>query len=994
MTKTLRRVLLASTIAAGSVLAVPAFAQSAPTPAPQSDAPAPAEEAQDVIVTGSRISNPNIQQSSPVSVISSAEIGLRQPTSIEQVLRQLPGSAPGIGQQVNNGQGGVATFNLRGLGANRNLVLLNGRRIVPSTLGNITDLNVIPPALLERTDVLTGGAVTSYGADAVTGLVNFITKSNFNGIDIQANYGITERGDGQSYRLDFTTGANFADGAGNIIVNLNYTNVRPVLQGDRDASVFSRQSTCTTAQIAAAGVCAGLAFGINQGSTTAVPATLASPLPAGVSAARFDPVTGTIDTSGPSDFNFNPLNLFQTPLDRWQIYQASRYEFVPNVEFYTEGFYARSRVVSNIAPTGTFSAQFQLPLNNQFLTPAQRLQLCAFANIANCTAAVSAGQEITAIVQRRFVETGPRVSTFTSNIFQITAGLRGKLIGNIKWDAFVQYGEANRQTTNTGTALQSRVQASLRNCPAGSPAGCVPINIFGGAGSITQAALDFVGVPTSTFINTRFADVQGVLSGDFGVTVPWASSPISFALGGEYRRYSGGQFGDLPSATPGEVLGAGGAFGTINGSYFSQEAFGELNVPIASNRPFLRDLTFEAGFRYADYSTSGGNWTYKFGGNYSPIRQLKFRGTFTQAVRAPNLGELFQPVLTGLNNLATDPCQGTLGTANATTAAICVAQLAAVGLPASRNGAIPPPIAGQVNVTGGGNPLLNPETATTYSVGLVIQPGWIFGNFTATVDWYEINVTGAITAPTVGDIVNGCFGQTNPNFLNCTLIRRNPLTGGLSGDPSTTLGIIQQTSNLGFLQTRGIDFTASYSRRFGQIGLNWTFNGNYLDRQRQQSNPASFIRECAGFYSVSCDDRLTSKWTFNLRTTVSVDVFDFSLLWRHLEPVSYEPRVLGTNTPTTTPPPAGAVGSFGSINPTTVVGAYRTIPAFNYLDFSLRMRFNKNLEFGFTIDNLLDLNPPDVGNTIGSTGFNSGNTLPSVYDPLGRRFRFSTRVTF
>lgn len=987
MTYAFRQVLLASTIAAGALIATPAFAQTAPADAaPQAE---PTGQGEDVIVTGSRISNPNLVQSSPVSVISAAELQLRQPTSIEQVLRQLPGSSAGIGTNVNNGQGGVATFNLRGLGSNRNLVLLNNRRVVPSTLGNLVDLNIIPIALLERTDVLTGGAVTSYGADAVTGLVNFITKSNFQGLDVSANYGVTERGDGQTYRIDLTTGANFADGNGNVVLGLSYTNTKPVLQGDRDIGLFSRQSTCTAAQNAAG--CANALVGANQGSGTAVPASLFSPLPTGVAAARFDPATGSIDTSGASDYNFNPINLYQTPLDRWSIYGASRYEFVPNVEFYTEGFYTRSRVVSNIAPSGTFTGQFQLPLNNQFLTDTQRNQLCAFANIANCATAIASGQEITAIVARRFVEAGPRVTNYTTNVFQITAGLRGKLIGNLKWDAFVQYGEANRTNTSTGTALFDRVQAGLRNCPTGSPAGCVPINIFGAAGSVSQAALNYVGVPTTTFINTRFADVQGLISGDIGISSPWTEKPISIALGGEYRRYSGGQFGDLPSSTPGAILGSGGAFTSIQGSYYSREAFGELNLPLISDKPLIDDLTVEAGFRYADYSNSGGNWTYKFGGNYAPIRQFKFRGSYTKAVRAPNLGELFQPVATGLNNLAVDPCQGANGTANATISAICVAQLAAVGLPASRNGSIPPPIAGQINVTGGGNPNVQPEEATTYSVGIVAQPGGFFGNLSVTVDWYQIDVTGAITNPTVSDIVNGCFGQTSPTDTRCQLIRRNPLTGGLSGDPSSTLGIIQQLSNLGTLQSRGVDFTASYGRRFGEIGVNWVLNGSYTDRNRFQSNPSSFIRECAGYYSVSCDDRLIPRWTWNLRTTVSLDAFDFSLLWRHLNPTTYEPR---TGATATTPPAAGTAGSFGSTSPASIVGAYRRIPAYNYLDFALGVTVNKNFRLNFVIDNLLDLDAPDVGNTIGSTTFNSGNTFPSTYDAVGRRFLVSGRVSF
>lgn len=989
MKSTFRTKLLATTLLIGATaFASPAFAQS--DPAAQEDA----ESSEAIVVTGSRILSPNLKQSSPVAVVTAEELTFRQPQSVEQVLRQLPGTSAGIGSQVNNGQGGVATFNLRGLGANRNLVLLNSRRVVPSTLGNVTDLNIIPVALIERADVLTGGAVTAYGADAISGVVNFTTKQNFEGLDVRANYGITERGDGATYRIDVTTGANFADGKGNVVVGLSYQVAQPVLQGDRDIGQVSRQSTCTAAQNAAAGGCAAATVGANQGSGTAVPASLFSPLPLTgpfAAGARFsgNSTSGTIEP-GLSDFNFSPLNLYQTPVDRWSIYGSTTYEVAPDINFYTEAFYTRSRVVTNLAPTGTFTNPFQVPLNNQFLSAQQRTQLCSFAGIADCATAVATGREITAIVARRFVETGPRVTEFESNLFQINAGFRGGLISNLSYDAFVQYGEANRRNTNTGTALFERVQQGLRNCPTGSAAGCVPINIFGEAGTLSQAALNFVGVPTTTFINTKFADVQGVISGDFGVTSPYAEQPISVAAGVEYRRYSGGQFGDLPSSTPGAILGSGGAFNTINGSYYSVEGFGEVNVPLISGRRFIEDLTLEAGFRYSDVSLSGGNTTYKFGGSYTPVVGLKFRGTYTQAVRAPNIGELFAPVSTGLNNLAVDPCQLALGTA-AGVSAICTAQLAAAGVPASRLGAIPAPIAGQINITSGGNPNVVPETAKTYTVGVVIEPGELFGGIfrglAVTADWYQIDVAGAITSPTVGDIVNGCFSQTSPTDTRCLAIRRNPLTGGLSGDPASTLGVILQSSNLGALQSRGLDFTATYKRRFGSIDTNFAFNGNYTDRSRFQSTPSSFIRECVGFYSVSCDPVLP-KWSWNLRSTASYDRFDVSVLWRHIGGTSYEPRTSATQ------PAAGTVGSFGSTNPATIVGAYRTIAARNYLDLNFGVEAAKNLHFSLLIENLLDDQAPDVGNTIGSTTFNSGNTFPSVYDAIGRRFLVSGRVNF
>ena len=986
MVTNFRNRLLVSTVIVGAIFtAAPAFAQAN---SPQSPDSAINEADDDIVVTGSRIGGANVELSSPVSVISAKEFALRQPTSVEIILRQLPGSAPGVGSQVNNGQGGVFSFNLRGLGANRNLVLMNGRRVVPSTLGNVVDLNIIPIALLESAQVFTGGASTAYGADAIAGVVNFTTKKDFTGVDVQANMGLTGRGDGQSYRIDVTTGASTADGKGNVVLGLSYTNTGPVLQGDRDIGLVSRNSTCSAAVIAA-GTCAAQTAGLPQGSGTAVPASLFFPLPATgpfAAGAQFSPATGSI-TPGLADFNFNPLNLFQTPQDRWNIYAAGHYEITPNVEAYAEAFYTRTRVLQNLAPTGTFTNAFQVPLNNQFLTATQRDQLCTFSGNANCPVAIAAGTEITAIVARRFVETGPRVQEFNSNVFQVTAGLRGKLVSNLNWDVYAQYGEANRRNTNTGNALFDRVQSGIRNCPAGSAAGCVPVNIFGAAGTMTPAMFNFISVPTSTFVNTTFTTVQGLVNGDFGVKSPFADMPISIAAGGEYRRYSGGQFGDLPSITPGAVLGSGGAFNSIFGAYSSVEGFGEAIVPLIQDKPFFYDLTLEGGARYSVYTTAGSNWTYKAGGSWSPVQGIKFRGLWSRAVRAPNLGELFAPVSTGLNNLAVDPCQLALPTGNATTTALCSAQLGAVGLPASRVGSIPIPIAGQINTTGGGNPALGVETATTLTLGAVFQPRGFLNGFTASVDWYRIQVRGAVTAPTISDIVNGCFGQANANDVRCQAIRRNPLTGGLSGDPSTTLGIVTQSSNLGFLESSGVDFQAAYQRRVGIFDLNWQFNGNYTATNRFQAGPGSILRECTNFYSVSCDPVLP-QWSWNMRTGAAVGMFDFSVFWRHVGGTEYEPRTSATIAQN------GTLGSFGSTNPATIIGAYRQIPAFNWFDLSVGANVTSAIRFSMLVENLLDRNPPDIGNNIGSTGFNSGNTNPSTYDPLGRRFTVAVGLRF
>jgi outer membrane receptor protein involved in Fe transport len=986
--------LLAGTIMAGAMFAAPAYAQTETAEVSESTT----EVADAIVVTGSRIADSNLQLANPVVSISAEEFSLQAPASVEQVLRDLPGSAPGVGAQVNNGNGGVATFNLRGLGSNRNLVLLNNRRVVPSTLGSVVDLNVIPIALIERAEVLTGGAVTTYGADAIAGVVNFSTKQDFEGVNITMVNGITERGDGRQFRIDGVIGGNFGDGRGNVVVGLGYTKTEPVLQGERQIGLVSRGSTC------AAGLsndaCTALQVGSAQGSATATPASLLSPLPTTGAFAGGAQFGGSAITPGLADFNFNPLNLFQAPLERYNIYTQGSYEIAPGIETYAEAFYTRTTVVTELAPTGTFFSPLEVPLNNPFLTATMRDQLCSFAGIADCAAAISSGREITTLLGRRFTESGPRRNDNNSNVFQITAGVRGALTDTLSFDVFGQYGQADRRNTASGGALGARVQQALRATSTtacrDTAGGCVPLNLFGPDGSITPQMLAFIGVPTSTFVETSFESVQGIISGDLGFSSPFAESPIGIAIGAEYRRYAGLTFGDLPTATAGAILGAGGAVQRTEGSFHSNEIFGEVIVPLVEDKPFAHLLQLDGGFRYSDFNTTGGNWTFKGGAQWAPIEDIKFRAAWTRAIRSPNIGELFSPANTVLNNLAVDPCQGASGTANATVTALCAAQLAAVGTPAGRLGSIPAPIAGQINVTGGGNPALQPETATTWTAGAVFQPRFLDG-FVASVDWYRVNVRDAVSSPTVSDVVNGCFGQSNPNFALCQLIRRDSITGGLSGSPASVQGVLLFGSNLGFIQNEGVDFTANYTHELGDVVLDWNVNANHTMRNRFQSQPASFIRECQGFYSVSCDGAMIPDWSFNMRTTARYEGVDVSLLWRYISGFEYEPReTIGGAPLTTTQNPAGqtVVGSFGSANPARIVGGYREIDSFNWFDLNVGFSVTEELRLSLLVENLFDRGAPDVGNTIGSTSFNSGNTFPSVYDALGRRYTLTLGVQF
>ncbi|TPG10795.1 TonB-dependent receptor [Sphingomonas oligophenolica] len=1032
--------LLASTLIAGmATIATPALAQTQTqtTTSTQSTtatgdqvgvqpveaAPAATSQQGDIIVTGTLVRDPNLVSSAPVATIGQGELQLRQTNVAEEVLRTIPGIVPSIGSNVNNGNGGAAFVNLRGLGSNRNLVLLDGARIAPAGLGGQVDLNNIPLALLERVDVLTGGASSTYGADAVSGVVNFITKQDFAGMEANVSEQITQRGDGNHLRADLTLGANFDDGRGNAVLSLGYQESDPVYFGgpDRPASDVTLESYDRF-------------YVAGQGSSTTTPAAL--DIGGGRKRQQIS-ADGTDITPFYSAFNFNPYNVFQVPFTRYNMYGAAHYDVADHVTVYARGLFSDNTVKTIIAPSGVFGSSVTVPVSNPFISPAQRTYLCANADTntavagnqtltaAQCSAAALATsptspdyRTFTFGLRRRTTEVGPRISDYNTQIFDFRAGVRGDITSNIGFDVSGSYGRSRNTQAIQNYVLTSRVRQALlatntTTCLTNSN-GCVPLNIFGANNSITPAMVDYISDDATTFVETTLGQARGVINGDLGFGSPFASQNINFAVGTEYRKYTAKQRSDVLAKTPGELGGAGGAAPDITGGFDVVEGFGELVVPLITDRPFFQSLTAEGGIRQSHYKIdTAGNptfntTTWKAGGSWQPVNDIKFRGNYQRAVRAPNVGELFSPVSTGLTNLGTDPCAGAAPVSNPNLRAVCIAQ----GAPVATIGTIQNPTAGQANVTGGGNPLLKPEVSNSYTFGAVVTPSF-FRGFTATVDYYHIKVNGAVSSPTPADLIAACFGSspTSPpasaaTSKDCTVIRRNPNTGALDGDPATTQGLFGPSSNLGTIETAGIDLTAAYKMRLGSLfgeeaGLNLSFTGNWTEKSKFQATPTSINRDCVGFYSVNCGS-IQPKFSFNQRTTLTMGKVDVSLLWRYIHPVDFEPLQYAADVAAAQASPANCPnyqtdsgdqisnGGGGCI----VDSPFRHIGAKHYFDLSTRFAATENFEMTITVQNLFDLQPPTVGGDVGATTYNGGNTYPSTYDALGRRFAVGARLKF
>ncbi len=1048
---TFKSSLLASTVMAGITLCTPAFAQDAQQPAApvkptdtqgntlpaapsdktppagvqsnESAKPAEPTSAQEIVITGTLIRNPNLVASAPVTVLGHDEVQLRQTNTAEEILRTIPGAAPSIGAQVNNGGNGSAYVNLRGLGSNRNIVLIDGVRIVPVDLFGRVDLNDIPLALIDRVDVLTGGASSTYGADAVSGVVNFITRSDFSGMELSVSDQLTQRGDGMYKRGDLTIGANFDDGRGNAVISLGYQESDPVYQGhDRPYSNFALSS-------------------YNVNDLTGATSGTTSPSRIDITGA---PTPYQVDAAGASivpyysGYNFNPYNVFQTPFKRYNLFSSAHYKLAEHLTAYARGMFNNTTVDTIIAPSGVFASTVTVPISNPFLTSAERSFLCANADSntliagvqtlspADCAAAARATattnpnyRTVSFQLSRRMPELGPRTSDYSTTMFDFRAGLRGDITDKIGFDLWGSRGISDKTQTIENYALLSRVRQALLATNSTScldtSNNCVPLDIFGPTGSISPAMAAFISQPASVRVRTKLSQSHGTINGDTPLKL-WASNPISIALGSEYRKYTATQTSDSLAQTPGELGGAGGALPNIKGSLDVYEGFAEVIAPIVSDRPFFDELQLEGGIRRSHYTIQApgtpkfNTTTWKLAASWAPVRDLKFRGAYNHAVRAPNIGELFSPIVGALVALTTDPCAGAISDPNLI--AVCLAQ----GAPAGSIGTIPLPTSGQAQQTTGGNLFLKPETAKTWTVGAVLRPRFIPG-LNATVDYYNIKIDHAITLPSAFDVINACFANlsatsaTNPA---CTSIRRNPTTGSLSGSPANTPGLPRQLSNLGKIATDGVDFTLDYRRGIGTLldapaRIALALGGNWTRSSKFQAGPSALNRECAGFYSINCGIQgpagsADPKLTFNTRATLSLGRADLSLLWRYLGPMKFEPAQMAADMASADSRNAAAAAAGKPLPCPDYTGAdlkgcivdpaFRHISAFNYFDFSARFHVNEHFELTFTVPNLFDKQPPIVGSTIGTAAFNSGNTYPSTYDPLGRRFAAGVRIKF
>ena len=989
-------------------LAIAAAAAGASSAALSQGAPAAAgtgKELEEVVITGSRIAaSPNDVSVAPVTTVTAADIEKTGLVRVEDMLNNLPQviAESNSGQSISSD--GTATVSLRGLGSNRTLVLINGRRMQPGGShynASSADINQIPASMIERVDVLTGGASSTYGSDAVAGVVNFIMNTHFTGVKVDFDYGTNYHANdnaiakdalerqgipvpgnfsgGQNRDWSILVGANFADGKGNATAYGTYLNTSPVsgFQLDYAACTLNSAGTAPTGGAAWDPISCG-------GSSTSATGRfkMYGITPLGTSSTRLLNRTVDKDTglfrpysAATDSYNYGALSYAQRQAERYTAGAFLNYDVSDHMNVYSETMFALNTSSGQYGPSGAFAyVNPVISCTNPLLTPSELALLCDPVNVtANQKLYPTlAPDQIQIQVARRSVESGGRVDNYQSNSIREVLGMKGDLGEVWTYDVSGQYGITNFADNQTGYLGAAQINNALdvitdpatgapacRTAVSGVNPTCKPWNIWQ-KGGVTPDQLTYLLTQSTFTAQSAEYIVDGSVTGDlgkYGIRLPTATDGVVVNVGTQYRQEHFEFNPDYVFAN-GLASGGNGAFTPVFGTFHVNDYFFETKVPIADNLPGIYHLGFEGGYRFSDYSLGYSTNTYKLGLEWAPIQDLKVRGSYNVAVRAPNISELFNPAVIGAGGNA-DPCWGP-------TPQYTVDQCALTGLVPNKYGKVGQNPAAQINTTTGGNPNLVPETADTYTVGFVLQPAALHG-FVASVDYYHIKIDDTITNLSSDTILNNCATSGNP--LYCNLIHRNPVTGTLWED--TTSFVDTNFQNIGTVTTSGFDLSARYNLPMGNMGkLNFMLSGTKTLDWSTQPLPNGSSYDCTGLYGTVCYAP-TPAWKHTLSTDWATPWAGLILgaRWRFIDAVDVDK----------TDPNPQLNGEYQA--------GFGHIGSYSYLDLSAAISWGEHLNFRVGANNITDKGPPIVLNGNYSNCPNTtcnDNTWVGTYDTLGR----------
>ena len=957
---------------------------------------------EEIVVTGSRLTKSNVTSSVPLVQIGAEEINSRGVARVEDVVNILPNVFVSQTAEVANGASGTSTLNLRGLGSQRTLVLIDGKRLpFGSPFSSSANVDMVPARMVERVDIVTSGASAVYGSDAVAGVVNFITKKDFEGFEFDYQYSTNYNKNDNGYmenllaEADFfdpgatTTGAaslmsvlmgvNSDDGRGNITLFGTYEDMEEMLGKDRDTGACTLFGSSNP-------FCGG------SSNFRRFNGTIGN----GVAGTVFQELNGElVPFSGRSDmyYNYGAVNHYQRPVERWNLGASGHYELTESVEAYFDTTYMNNKTAAQIAESASFNRPFSTNCDNPLLLGGNpnnnpdgvRLgdmtgTFDANGDFISCLDWMAAGNEsidVQFINSHRNVEGGPRVSTYENSTWRAIFGLRGDINDDFAFDIFGQFAATEGTRISQNDLNFNRVQQALFIVDDGSgnpvcrdtSGGCVPWNIFtrnaDGSTGVTDEAAAFiagVGIVTGDTEQTVFG---GTIEGDltnFGIKSPMAEAGMTGLVGFEYREdYLGRLSDDISKISGGRGLtGTGGATLPIAGEIEVEEIFMEMSMPLITGQPMIQELGLTAGYRYSDYTTNGNGVsntfdadTYFAGLSWAPNDEVRFRVNQSVAIRAPNVFDLYVGINTGLVELS--PVNGDGDQCSGPNPVATQAQCANTGLSAAQYGTVDPSAAGQFNLITGGNPNLVAERGETTTFGVVITPSMI-EDLSIAIDYFDIEVTDAIGTVPAQTSYDRCLTTGDPAF--CANIRRD--TAGtlhlLNEAPGGGLaGISTQNVNVATDATEGVDVNITYSLDMSDMGsLNFDYAATFLDTNYTIAIPGDDKVECTGAYAGPCglpapeyNHRFLATWVTPYDLTVSAT-------WRHI----------------------GETDLYGLTDPQGYLED--SMEERNYLDLAATYDYSENVQVRFGANNLLGDDAPVT--TSSGTGTGNNNTYPGLFD--------------
>lgn len=921
-----------------------------------------ASAVEEVVVTGSRIARRDYVSNSPIVTMGQEAIEKTGSVTVDTLLNQMPQFVPAVSSTSNNpSNGGQANIDLRGLGTQRTMVLIDGHRVVPSNSDGTVDVNIIPSALIQNIEVISGGASATYGSDALSGVVNFKLNKNFTGLQMDAQYGITEQGDGKESSLSLTAGGKYAEDKGHAVFSVSYSQRGEVYNAARDFAKISGASSTTPygrydatgtnlpsqaaidAVFAKYGYAAGTVgrsanLGFNDDGTLFYN---------GVNYTGSDAIDySTIPVNG--TYNTGALNLLQLPLTRYSAYAATEYEINEHAEVYGSFNFTHYDSRTILAPSpAAGSTGFSVPVTNPFIPTDLSTIL---ASRADPTADF--------LLRKRFTDVGARISETTFNVFQLAGGVRGAT-GFKDWtyDLYASFGRSEQNETQSGNVSHSAVQTLLDAADGGASICTGGYDPFGN-NALSDSCRSYISRTTK---NWTAAEQRMVELNFQGGLFNLPAGEVRGAWGADYK-FDSFQYVPDSLLSTGDVVGFNAA-DAIDASTDVYELYGEILVPVLKDLPFIKSLNLDAGYRMSDYQTIGTVGAYKVDGDWEVVDGFRIRGGYQRAVRAPSIGELYSPQNQDYPSISEDPCAYNssyrTGANAANVRTLCLSQ----GVPSAIIDSYTYANS-QVNALTGGNPDLKEETANTYNVGFVWSPRFdnpLFERLSLSVDYYSIDIKDAIGTIDASTVLDKCYNGDANSAYYCSLFSRNSSTGEIDTLTLTNL-------NLARYKTSGVDFQADWAFGLGAVGLDdkygmLKFNlvGNYLDSFKVQSLAGEEFQELKGTIgntSISSVAVSHPEWKFAASTSWVVGPVDVGVRWRHIGKM------------------------------VDAADSSEKIDAVDYFDLNGSWQVNDTYSIRGGVTNLTDKQPPYF------TSYVQANTDPSTYDVLGRRFYVAVKAKF